>query len=65
MDREQPVDKTAALVRRIQMALEGSGFLVRAMRSDDPGRVLAQAACRGERDPLVDIDARLFVGFAP
>jgi hypothetical protein len=36
--------------------------LVRARRSQYPGMVFARAAAIGERDPLTDIDSRLFVG---
>jgi hypothetical protein len=36
--------------------------LARAMRSRCPGTVFARAASRGEVDPLVDLDTRLFVG---
>lgn len=36
--------------------------LARAMRSDHPGVVFAQAAAIGEVDPLTDLDSRLFVG---
>lgn len=36
--------------------------LSRAMRSPYPGIVFARAAAAGEIDPLIDIDARLFVG---
>ena len=42
----------------------GYGALARAMRSTEPGRVLARAALAGERDPLTDLDARLLVGLA-
>ena len=43
----------------------GDSPLGRAMRSDQPGRVLAEAAARGESDPLTDPDVRLFVGLLP
>jgi len=43
----------------------GFGVLARAMRSTRPGMVFAQAAQRGEFDPLTDPDARLFVGLNP
>ena len=36
--------------------------LSRAMRSAHPGIVFAPAAAAGESDPLIDVDARLFVG---
>lgn len=35
--------------------------LSRAMRSPHPGIVFARAAAAGESDPLIDVDARLFV----
>lgn len=41
---------------------DGHHVLSRAMRSDHPGAVFARAAAAEEVDPLVDIDARLFVG---
>ena len=39
--------------------------LARAIRSDHPGVVFAQAAAIGEVDPLIDLDTRLFVGLPP
>jgi hypothetical protein len=36
--------------------------LARARRSQHPGVVFARAAAIGERDPLSDLDSRLFVG---
>jgi hypothetical protein len=45
--------------------LGGDSPLGRAMRSEQPGRVLAEAALRGETDPLTDPDVRLFVGLLP
>ena len=36
--------------------------LARARRAQYPGVVFARAAAIGERDPLTDIDSRLFVG---
>ncbi|MCE5322492.1 hypothetical protein LLG46_04150 [bacterium] len=41
---------------------QGYGVLARAMRSEKPGVVFANAAVRNETDPLADIDSRLFVG---
>ncbi len=41
---------------------EGSGPLIRAMRTNLPGVVFAHAATVGEVDPLADLDSRLFVG---
>jgi hypothetical protein len=38
--------------------------LARARRSQHPGVVFARAAAIGERDPLSDIDSRLFVGLS-
>ena len=35
------------------------------MQSPYPGIVFAQAADRGETDPLTDLDSRLFVGLPP
>jgi hypothetical protein len=43
----------------------GFGVLARAMRSARPGIVFAHAAASGERDPLADIDSRLFMGLPP
>jgi hypothetical protein len=40
----------------------GYTVLARAARSQVPGIVFASAAARGEVDPLLDIDARLFMG---
>jgi hypothetical protein len=44
---------------------KGFGVVSRAMRSDRPGIVFAQAAANEEIDPLTDPDARLFVGLRP
>ena len=40
------------------------GVLARARRAQYPGIVFARAAAIGERDPLTDVDSRLFVGLA-
>ena len=54
-----------AMALRQRLAPKGLGVLARAMRSDRPGVVFAQAAAIGESDPLVDLDSRLFVGLRP
>ncbi|MEN6355459.1 MAG: hypothetical protein ABFD83_00080 [Armatimonadota bacterium] len=41
---------------------QGYGVIVRAMRSEKPGVVFANAAAHNETDPLVDIDSKLFIG---
>lgn len=46
-------------------APKGFGALARAMRASHPGRILARAASTCERDPLTDLDSRLFVGLGP
>ena len=46
-------------------APKGFGVLARALRSYSAGIVLARAAANQETDPLVDPDARLFVGLKP
>jgi len=51
--------------RRERWAPRGFGVLARALRSSNPGAVLARAAATGEADPLTDPDARLFVGLRP
>ena len=38
--------------------------LARARRAQHPGIIFARAAAIGERDPLTDIDSRLFVGLS-
>ncbi|MEO8971772.1 MAG: hypothetical protein ABI406_09265 [Ktedonobacteraceae bacterium] len=43
---------------------KGFSVLLRAMRSDAPGVVFANAAASGEVDELRDMDSRLFVGLA-
>ena len=43
----------------------GTHVIVRAMRSPYPGIVFAHAANSGEMDPLIDDDARLFLGMLP
>ena len=50
---------------RAEKQPKGYGILARAVRSDNPGVVIASAAASGEVDPLIDIDARLFVGCDP
>ncbi|MFO8006156.1 MAG: hypothetical protein R6V05_00305, partial [Candidatus Brocadiia bacterium] len=49
---------------RVRRANRPTGFhvLARAMRAERPGVVFASAAASGERDPLTDLDSRLFVG---
>ncbi len=44
---------------------KGYSVLARAFRSSNPGTVFAQAAEKGEVDPLKDPDVRLFVGLKP
>ena len=46
-------------------ALKSFNTLARARRAHHPGVVFARAAAILERDPLVDIDSRLFVGLPP
>lgn len=41
---------------------QGYGVLARAMRSERPGLVFANACANNETDPLTDLDSRLFVG---
>jgi DNA-directed RNA polymerase beta' subunit len=53
----------------MQVAPAGSdhtqfSVLARARRSQYPGIVFARAAAIGERDPLADVDSRLFVGLS-
>jgi hypothetical protein len=40
-------------------------LLARLMRADVPGIVVASAAESGERDPLIDTDAKLATGHRP
>lgn len=40
------------------------GVIARARQSERPGVVIGRAAARGERDPLRDVEARVFVGVA-
>ena len=51
--------------RRRTGEAKGYGVLARALRSGQPGVVLARAALKGDSDPLTDLDARLFVGLKP
>jgi hypothetical protein len=44
---------------------EGYSVLERAMRAEHPGIVFAHAAARGETDPLLSAEARLFAGLPP
>lgn len=43
-------------------AARGFGVLSRAMRAENPAKVLARAAAAGEVDPLTAVDGRLLVG---
>jgi DNA-directed RNA polymerase beta' subunit len=45
-------------------APSGYGMMARAFRAEDPGVVFASAAATGEKDPLSDVDSRLFVGLS-
>jgi hypothetical protein len=47
-----------------QLSGDGSA-LCRAMASRDPAAVFAEAAERGEVDPLTDADVRLWMGMRP
>lgn len=53
-----------ALARDMHASHSSRSFhvLARAMRSSSPGIVFAHAASLSERDPLTDLDSRLFVG---
>ena len=48
-----------------QQMTKATTVLARARRAEKPGVVFASAASRGEKDPLTDLDARLFVGLLP
>jgi hypothetical protein len=64
----QTMDRTlseAGYSLRDAMLPRSEGVVARAMRSADPGAVLAEAALRGETDPLTDPMVRLFVGLPP
>ncbi len=56
----------ADAVRAVSAGALPTGFtvLARARRSSRPGEVFARAAARGEIDPLVDVDSRLFAGLS-
>ncbi|KPK79482.1 MAG: hypothetical protein AMJ81_13160, partial [Phycisphaerae bacterium SM23_33] len=56
---------SAGRARLESQVTKGFNVLARAMRSDRPGVVFAQAAAIGETDPLTDLDSRLFVGLPP
>jgi len=64
----QTMDRTmseAGYSLRDAMLPRSDGVLARAMRSADPGAVFAEAALRGEIDPLADPMVRLFAGLRP
>ena len=44
---------------------KSDSVLARALRSRQPGEVLAQAAAKGEVDPLTDPSVRLWMGLRP
>ncbi len=50
---------------RAAMQPQSDTVLARALRSDRPGEVFAEAALRGETDPLSDPQVRLLVGLQP
>jgi hypothetical protein len=66
VDRE--VVSTALAVRAaagVESASVGASVLRRAMASRDAAAVFAEAADKGETDPLTDPDVRLWVGLRP
>lgn len=54
-----------AVKSRLRGAPASAGFLRRAMESETPGSVFAEAAEANETDPLTDPDVRLWVGLPP
>jgi len=54
-----------AVKSRLTGAPASAGFLRRAMESENPGLVFAEAADANETDPLTDPDVRLWVGLLP
>jgi hypothetical protein len=54
-----------AVKSRLAGAPASAGFLRRAMESENPGFIFAEAAAANETDPLTDPDVRLWVGLAP
>lgn len=63
----QVVEYTIQIEKELHKTCSPKGFsvLARAMRLDCPGKVFARAAEIGETEPLIDKDARLFVGLRP
>lgn len=69
-DTRKKLSQTAAQVLQLHYVYgaqdfkhaQGYGVLARAMRSEKPGVVFANAALNNETDPLADIDSKLFVG---
>jgi hypothetical protein len=67
--------RARAALQRVEAAQEqlttgremapGRSVLRRAMSSPHPGQVFAEAAARGDSDPLTDPEARLWVGLLP
>jgi hypothetical protein len=50
---------------RKQLWPKSDTVLARALRARDPGPVFAQAALKGETDPLTDPGVRLWMGMRP
>ena len=68
LDIDRQVQDTGRYIREaagVESASGAASVLTRAMASRDAASVFAEAAERGEADPLTDPDVRLWVGLLP
>ena len=63
--RPRLLEMVSARPDAARFAPSGLGVLARAFRSHRPGIIFAQAAVNAERDPLADLDSRLWMGLPP